>query len=57
MNEVLNLSPQDWLSLFTHFALLSVLASHWQADHGVYGLVWCLVLHCPFVSPVTLSCW
>lgn len=25
MNEVLNLSPQDWLSLFTHFALLSVL--------------------------------
>ena len=25
MNEVLNLSPHDWLSLFTHFALLSVL--------------------------------
>ena len=25
MNEVLNLSPQDWLSLFTHFALLSLL--------------------------------
>jgi len=25
MSEVLNLSPSDWLSLFTHFALLSVL--------------------------------